>query len=230
MDSVISENVYGKYSVPNGLMHRPAVRLVSEGDVYEPKTIEFMRNMAGDGDIIHAGTFFGDFLPALSQRMNDDRKVWAFEPNPNSYENACQTVELNDLKNVTLQNFAVSNQTGEMLFRTHDAKGKPLGGHSHFVTKQGEGVVPVSAVRLDEVVPLDRKITVLQLDVEGHEKAALKGARAIVEKWRPILVLEGFDRPRWLRTRFPGLGYKLVGRLHANRVYATEDIDLTSTA
>lgn len=226
MDSSIARNMYGKYSVPGGLMHRPAVRIVTSGDVYEPKTIAFMRNMVGDGDIIHAGTFFGDFLPGLSERITEGRKIWAYEPNPNSFDNAAKTIKLNDLKNVKLQHFAVSKQSGDVLFRTHNKRGYPLGGHSHFAAQQGSGVVSVPAVRLDQSVPLDRPVSILQLDVEGHERAAVKGARGIIEKWRPILILEDFDRPRWMQSQFPGLGYKQVGKLHSNLVYATEEIDV----
>lgn len=230
LTATIVENMYGKYSVPDGLMHRPAVRLVSNGKVYEPKTIAFMRNMAADGDIIHAGTFFGDFLPGLSAKMTEGKKIWAFEPNPNSYENAAQTITLNNLENVTLQNCAVSNQNSEILFRTHDALGQPMGGHSHFVTEKSDGVVSVQAVRIDESVPLDRPVSILQLDIEGHEQAALRGARGIINKWGPILILEGFRRQRWIRNKFPDWQYRFVGELHGNQVYATKDIDIDAYA
>lgn len=42
MGALLAENKYGRYSVPENLEHRPAVRLVTAGDVYEPKTIRFM--------------------------------------------------------------------------------------------------------------------------------------------------------------------------------------------
>ncbi|WP_390915361.1 hypothetical protein [Pseudosulfitobacter sp. SM2401] len=37
-------------------------------------------------------------------------------------------------------------------------------------------------MRLDDIVPMDRKVSILQLDVEGHERAALLGARGIIDK------------------------------------------------
>lgn len=226
MGALLAENKYGKYSVPENLEHRPAVRLVTAGDVYEPKTIRFMAENAGDGDIIHAGTFFGDFLPGLAQGMADGKKVWAFEPNPNSFENATKTVKLNKIKNVDVQNYALSSSTGTLLFRTFDENGKPMGGHAHCVPEMAEGVEEVASIRLDDVVPMDRKVSILQLDVEGHERAALLGARGIIDKWKPILVLEEFKRPRWIRRHFGHHGYRLVGRLHGNRVFATSDIKL----
>ncbi|MCI2400022.1 FkbM family methyltransferase [Aliiroseovarius subalbicans] len=226
MQTAVAENTYGRYSVPENLDHRPAVRLIKAGEVYEPQTIRFMAQHAGDGDIIHAGTFFGDFLPGLSSAMAPGRKIWGFEPNPDSFHHARKTAKLNGLKNVKIQNFALSNNDGEILFKTRDDAGNPMGGHSHFVTDPGPGVETVAAVRLDKAVGLKRKISLLQLDVEGHERAALLGAEEIIHTWRPILVLEEFKRPRWLRLNFGGLGYRLVGRLHGNRIFATHDMDV----
>jgi FkbM family methyltransferase len=226
MGAMQAENKYGKYSIPENLEHRPAVRLVTAGDIYEPKTIRFMAQNAGDGDVIHAGTFFGDFLPGLSAGMAKTKKIWAFEPNPNSFEHAEKTIKLNKIKNVKVQNHALSSKTGAILFRTHDETGKPMGGHSHFVDEMAEGVHEVSSIRLDDAVPFDRKISILQLDVEGHERDAMLGARGIIDKWKPILILEEFKRDRWIKLQFGHHGYRMVGRLHGNRVFATSDMKL----
>ncbi len=228
--ATVAQNQYGLYSVPLHLGHRPAVRKVTQGKVYEPKTIAFMARNAGQGDIIHAGTFFGDFLPGVCAGMAKGRKVWAFEPNPNSYENAKETARLNKLSCIQLHNNALSDQSGEILFRTHDEDGNPLGGHSHFVDELAPGISKVAAVALDDVVPADREVSILQLDVEGHERNALLGARRIIEAWKPILILEEFHAGRWLRNNFKGLEYQRVRRLHGNIVFATPDTEILPIA
>lgn len=222
----IYQNTYGRYSVPDGLDARPAVRLVKAGDVYEPKTIAFMRQMVGAGDIIHAGTFFGDFLPGLSSAMAPDARIWAFEPNPDSYAHAQRTIELNEISNVTLTNAALSNQTGKIHFRTHKEDGEALGGHSHFVEAPGKGVETVEAVMLDYAVPMDRPISILQLDVEGLEGEAMQGAYHIINRWKPILILEEFDRIRWINKTFPRVKYDRVSRVHGNLVYLPEGLKI----
>ena len=100
------------------------------------------------------------------------------------------------------------------------------GGLSHFVTEPGDGVEAVAAAMLDFVVPLDRKVSILQLDVEGHEKQAMLGAYHLVNRWAPILILEYFNKPQWIARRFPGLGYRHIGKLHGNHVFAARDITL----
>lgn len=226
MGAVIATNRYGKYHVPDDLDHRPAVRLIKMGKIYEPRTIDFMMRHTATGDVIHAGTFFGDFLPALSSALAEDCKIWAFEPNPGSYAHAGDTCHLNTLENVDLRNSALSDRSGEILFRTHDDQGNPMGGHSHFVTEEGPGVTRVGAVRLDDVIPQGRRISILQLDVEGHERAALAGATRIIHDSRPILILEDFRRPRWLRRKFGHLGYQRRGRLHGNSVWSVDPVEI----
>lgn len=223
-----AENEYGSYWVPAGLEGRPASKMVLSGRVYEPETIKFICAHAGAGDVIHAGTFFGDFIPALSAALAPGARLWAFEPNPGSYAAARRTIDLNAAQNVTLTHAALSDQAEEILFRTRNAEGRPLGGVSHFVEEDGPGVERVASVMLDYAVPLDRRISVLQLDVEGHEPRALKGAYHIVNRWTPILVLEYFGQEHWIRRTFRGLGYRQVGKVHGNFVYAVEgtNVDL----
>ncbi|WP_116597732.1 FkbM family methyltransferase [Primorskyibacter marinus] len=222
----VPRNEFGCYCVPDGLEHRPASRAVLSGELYEPDTLRFMRKHAGDGDIIHAGAFFGDFIPALSTALAPESRLWAFEPNPANHHCARQTVAMNGLSNVTLTNAALSSRDGEVLFQTCDADGRSLGGMSKCVTEDGPGVEPVKAVMLDYVVPLDRKLSILQLDVEGHEKQALKGAWHLIHRWQPILILEYLGQAQWISRTFRGLNYTQIGKLHGNFVYATTPVTL----
>lgn len=222
-----ARNEYGVYHVPEGLEGRPASKAVLSGEAYEPDTLRFMRAHAGQGDIIHAGAFFGDFIPALSTALAPDARLWAFEPNPGNYEAAQKTVAMNGLTNVTLTHAALSNKDEKILFQTRDKDGKSLGGLSHFVEQDGEGVEAVPAAMLDYTVPLDRPVSILQLDVEGHEKQAMRGAYHIINRWKPILILEYFGQQQWINRTFRGLEYEKIGKLHGNHVYAVAGSGIT---
>ncbi|MEL7082159.1 MAG: FkbM family methyltransferase, partial [Pseudomonadota bacterium] len=168
--------------------------------------------------------------PGLSKNMADGAKIWAFEPNPRSYQHARETIKLNGIENVTLTHAAVSEASGTVQLRTHSSAGEELGGRSHVRAgiEGDDGFVSVDSVRLDEVVPKDRNISILQLDVEGHELSAVLGAGGIVNRCKPILILEAFERKRWIRRQFGSLGYELLGSVHGNHIYAVEgaDVDL----
>jgi hypothetical protein len=45
--------------------------------------------------------------------------------------------------------------------------------------------------RADDVVELnDKKISLIKIDIEGHELAALKGAKSLIEKNNPVILFE----------------------------------------
>ena len=69
-------------------------------------------------------------------------------------------------------------------------------------------------------------MTILRLDVEGHEKPALRGAYHRIHRWKPILILGYLGQQQWIRRSFRGLGYRHVGKLHGIHVYACEDLEL----
>lgn len=215
-------NQYGIYALHSDILHRPAARLVFEGRVYEPATIEFIRHRCGRGDVVHAGTFFGDFLPGIASALAPEALIWAFEPNPANFALAEETVRLNRLETVRLHNAALSDAEGRRLLAARNSAGGSLGGGSHLVDGEAteDQTEEVLALRIDDVVPADRPVSVLQLDVEGHEVPALRGARGTIERCRPILILERFEDATALEALFPGLGYRPVGRLHGNVVYA----------
>ena len=50
------------------------------------------------------------------------------------------------------------------------------------------GVQAVPFATVDGIVAADRRVAVVQLDVEGHEQSALIGAMATIERCRPIAV------------------------------------------
>lgn len=226
----ISENRYGSYCVPASSSHRIAARKILANEVYEPKTIEFMMSNCGDGDIVHAGTYFGDFLPALSKSCGEKSKVWAFEPNPENYRCAKITIQINDISNVVLSNAGLGARKGSVRMRTTDSAGRSLGGSSYIDDKNRNdipGLVSVEIVTVDEMLGKDRPVSIIQLDVEGFEKEALSGALKTIGRYYPIIILE--TRPNstlfesdWFSDNVLKLGYKMKKHIHGNKVFVFE--------
>jgi FkbM family methyltransferase len=227
----VSHNQYGGYCVPLSSRHRPAARKILSNDVHEPKTIEFLMANSGNGDVIHAGTYFGDFLPALSHGCGPQYRVWAFEPNSENYKCAKITILLNDLENVILANAGLGEKESVVPLRTTDHRGNALGGGSSLVQRpdtpdSGERCM-ARVVAVDDVIPRDRQIAIMQLDVEGYEKEALAGSLETIRSWRPILVLEVWPGSKlldseWFADHILGLGYRMTEKLHGNYVFTVQ--------
>lgn len=171
---------------------------------------------------MHAGTFFGDFLPALSRDAPKSR-IWAFEPNPENFKCAFVTAYLNGLSNVELHNAALGETRGYLPLLITDLSGRSLGGGSRIADDDvyyGSKAltVLVKTVSIDDIVPPDRCVSIIQLDVEGYEKFALTGAIRTIRRWRPTLVLEILPDESWLSEQLYPLGYRIEGNLHENTV------------
>lgn len=173
-----------QYFVPKYALHRPAVKKVLSGILYEPDTHDFVREFCGSfkGSIIHAGTFFGDMLPNFSKYVQG--AVYAFEPVLENYILARLCVGGNKLSNVLLMNAALSDKLGNLYINTTQSDGQHAGGAS---TIADEGVM-CTAIDIDSFNIKD--LVLIQLDVEGHELCALTGAQDTIKRNRPVIAIE----------------------------------------
>jgi FkbM family methyltransferase len=218
---VVAKNQHGSYCVPRSARHRPAARAILASRVWEPDTLDLLRGADPDGDVIHAGTFFGDFIPALANSRAHGAVVWAFEPNRESYECARVTITLNGLENVILNHAGLHGKSATGRLATSDSTGRPLGGGSHLIETaedaNGASSEAVSLLAIDDVISSDRRVSLIQLDVEGHELEALAGAMATIERCRPLIVVETPPHD-WIAERLVPLGYRVAQAVDANTV------------
>ncbi len=226
LQCAIAYNKYGGYCVPLASSHRPAVQRILRGEVHEPNTIEFLISHCKDGDIVHAGTYFGDFLPALSNSCASGAKVWAFEPHPEHYRCALITLELNMLQHVNLLNAGLGDRQSSQVMVTTDESGRPLGGGSQIVSaghaENRRATLPVQVVLIDDVVPQDRKVSIIQLDVELFERQALAGALKTIQRCLPVILVETMPEEEWLAANIWPLGYRVSGEVDGNKVLARD--------
>jgi FkbM family methyltransferase len=221
-DCVVASNEHGLYCVPRSSQHRPVAQAILQSRVWESDTLELVCGAESTGDIVHAGTFFGDFLPALSRSRADGAIVWAFEPGGENHRCTEITALLNELANVVLTRAGLDAKGGTALLATGDREGLPLGGASRIITDPARARwwsnEEVRIVAVDEVVGADRRVAAIQLDVEGHELDALAGAMRTIERCRPLIVLETLPEASWIEEHLTPLGYRLQGSVNRNFV------------
>jgi FkbM family methyltransferase len=213
---VMGENRYGAYCIPISAIHRPAAQIVLKGRVHEPKTIEYILEHCGDGDVLSAGAFFGDFLPALGTHVATNAKVWSFEPNDENFRCAKITCFLNNLRNVKLFHAGLGDVERNVFLDYLNKQGDSRGGRSTIVEAETDGKMlqKTKLMKFDSLLPEGRKISVIQLDVEGFELVAIKGAIETIRRDRPVLILETVPDDAWFSETVLDLGYRKSGTLH----------------
>jgi FkbM family methyltransferase len=220
----IHRNQYGRYAIPVSSRHRPCARKIIAGKVYEPHTIRFIKQHCADGDVIHAGAYFGDFLPALSKAIQPGAIVWAFEPNTENHACATRTIELNNLENVRLKRAALGDFPHPAVdLRIADRSGKPLGGGSHLVADGFQwGCEKAPMVTIDEEISTSRNISILHLDIESKTVDALNGALKTIARCHPIVILEHCRKDIfqwWFNKNLPTHRYRPIIMFNENIVF-----------
>jgi FkbM family methyltransferase len=166
------------YLHPKDLIITPAILRFGSWEAIE--TSWFLRVVKPGDIIVDAGANIGYYTIIGSRLVGDAGKVYAFEPEPESFALLQKNVRLNGLTNVVLEQKALSNRKGIVkLFIA------PLNKGDHRIYQpEGESrpSVDVEAVRLDEYFQdPKRRIDLLKMDTQGAEGRILEGTTGLLE-------------------------------------------------
>jgi FkbM family methyltransferase len=110
---------------------------------------------------------------------------------------------------------AVSDAEGTVTFHHNVGRSGYSGIDAH--TEEGDRIakVTVRTARIDDLVPADRRVDFLKIDVEGGELRALAGATRVLDEYRPPVLFECTSTTTDAETRrglyefFTGRGYRV---------------------
>lgn len=152
---------------------------------YEVQTTFLFNDLVKQGMVVvDVGAHIGYYTILASKLVGNQGKVWAFEPEPNNYENLIKNIKLNKAINVMPIRKAVSDKDGiGRLFVS-----EYLSGECSLVNikKRHTRSVAVDTVILDNTI--NQKIDVIKVDVDGNEMAVLAGAHNLLEQNKDILL------------------------------------------
>jgi FkbM family methyltransferase len=161
--------------------HPELADLFAEDDRTEAMLKRLLRP---DSNCIDVGVHLGSFLSMLL-RIAPRGKHMAFEALPD------KAVRLRKkFPDVELVETAVSDHKGEISF-FNDLNHSGYSGMNP-PAKQGDAVqkITVRCEKLDDVVPADRQIDFLKVDVEGAELLVFKGAEQFIARSKPVILFE----------------------------------------
>ena len=184
---------------------------------YEPGETKVFRSLLKPGDtFIDVGANIGWYALIASKIVGPSGRVIAFEPAPASFALMRRNAQINDCRNTTLVEKALSDKKGTLRLNL----GETNKAHNSILkTAETRDSVEVEANTLDEYLEGDEgEIALIKMDVEGAEGFVLAGMRKTLEKHpKTAIIMEffpsllrqaGFDPGAMLRE-FQASGYEI---------------------
>lgn len=164
--------------------------VTDQSDLLQYFSPEVLERLPDNPVIIDGGAFNGD---TLRDYLNCAKKVklgsyYAFEPDPANYDGLCSYIsslpkELQE--KITSIPKAIGDKCCSVSFLEE-------GGTSSSIKAKGEMVVECTTI--DAVIP-EQNCDLIKMDIEGFEKEALEGAKKVIIRSKPVLVISAYHKP-----------------------------------
>jgi len=141
-----------------------------------------------DSNCIDVGCHKGEILDLMLAAAPKGHH-WGFEPIPDLYEALILKYANTPC---TISAFALSNAAGEAKFNyvTSNPSYSGLLRRSYDRPNEEDTSITVKTARLDDILPLDTRVDLIKIDVEGAEMLVLSGASAIIARAKPVIIFE----------------------------------------
>jgi FkbM family methyltransferase len=169
---------------------RPAHRYAVES--YEPAVFDYLKRYVQPGMVVlDVGAHVGLFTMLLARWAGPPGRVFAFEPAPLTRAALIDHLALNEMSNrVSVLPLAVSDQEGSALLYTVANSPENTLSATHGRLPQARGA-PVTVTTIDAFCASRSLVpSLIKIDIEGFEVHALRGARRILDRHRPVVIVE----------------------------------------
>jgi len=157
---------------------------------YTEPEVPLLPELVKSGDwVMDVGANVGHYAKRLSELVGPTGRVFAFEPVPATFALLTSNARVFAHQNTTLINAAISDERRSVgisvplnvsgLADYYMAKLSPSENSTHTVY-----TLPL------DVFLSDQRISLIKIDVEGHEVAALSGMKNLIMRHKPVLIIE----------------------------------------
>lgn len=167
---------------------------------HEPSVVQGLEELVQPGwTAIDVGANIGYFTLLMAKRVGPQGKVIAFEPLAENFNILQENIKLNRHPNVVAENCALMSSSERVELRS--ATPGAITWVASVRVKQDSAVESesVEAISLDEYVEKKgiAKVDFLKIDVEGAEESVLDGATKVLERDKPVLLIELHELDRF---------------------------------
>ena len=181
-------------------LKNPIDRQIFFRDNYETEQIEYLKQLIKKFNIkifIDIGAHMGIYSTLIS---NETKKVYAFEPYKENFDQLKLNKKLNNLDNLNIYNYALSDENKQITMWVSEKE--KTGGMSVFDQNDEElkkynhnNITRIKSSSLigDNVLNIKGEYIAIKIDVERHEYKVLKGLIKLLKKNYVVIQIELFD-------------------------------------
>jgi len=159
------------------------------GDYEELKTIKKFSDL-GKVFLLDVGANYG-FYSIYTASLSNLNIVIGAEASQKTYKEFLYNIEINALKNVFAINKAISNlRNQELIFNESTNDWESSLSHTNFKVNKYQKILSVKIDDVLEKYNLSNYFFFIKLDIEGNEIKALEGAKDVIFKYSPIIIIE----------------------------------------
>ena len=164
-----------------------------KGRKWEPKIAKLLTDYAKEGTTaIDMGAYIGTHAMTLVDAVGKKGKVHIFEPQPWAYNGILKTLARNKIKNANVHNVGISDKKSSLKFCSDSSGSSSICSERRPSKKVWPEIYDIPVITLDSLKI--KNVSVMKIDVEGHELNALKGAKKTILDSKPVIVIEIWRR------------------------------------
>ncbi|MGZ7030368.1 MAG: FkbM family methyltransferase [Thermoanaerobaculia bacterium] len=155
-------------------------------------------NLKPGQTVLDLGAYAGGATYHFSRAVGREGRVFAFEPDPRSFDCLQKNIALHSLDNVTAARRGVWSQTGRVLFQAEGSMGSAVVEASD---RSSDAKEWIDVVSLQDVCRENsiKRVHFVKMDVEGSEVQILASATDFIREHRPSMIIE-VHRVQGVRT------------------------------
>lgn len=140
-------------------------------------------------DILDVGAYIGDSALILSNYTT--KKVYAFEPFKDGFDELIQNISLNNNKTITPVNLGISDKNGKDKLYFGDGLSISTNDPETSLSKGAcTKIIEIENVTIDTYVKKHNlDVGIIKIDAEGAEPKVLQGAKETIVRQKPILLI-----------------------------------------
>jgi FkbM family methyltransferase len=176
-----------------------------------------------NGVFVDAGANIGYHSLFAASLHNRTTKVYAFEPQKEIHDLFVESVNRNEFTNLTIFKLGLSNSFGFAklnIFEENKGASSLVNGLTHHTGPSQSQEIELKT--LDFFKDSFDRMDVIKIDVEGFELEVILGSEYLIQKYRPVLLVE--FSPGLYNFRDPKITEQLISKLESLK-YKTQTLD-----